>query len=362
MSLLYKDDWDRCKQFMLAWWAHDNGGRCGLAVTAPRDGATAPPEPPCPPTPEQRWRDLDYIAALNRWKHATTFYGGEAFPVWSGGYPGHTTHACYLGCAVDLDFVTGWVNTHPALAGESLDCRPLQLDEANANFQFQLALLRRGVAEAAGRSIVGVGAFGGVGDTLAWLRGSERLLYDVKDRPGEVRDAELLLMGQWCKLYSRFYELARPAAEGSTCWFGLWSPGKFYASQNDFSYMISPRTFESVFLPGLQRQLEFLDHSVYHVDGIGAFVHVDMLCGLERLAGLQILPGAGKPSPLHYLEVLKRVQSAGKNLHISISPEEVEPALGELSARGLFIQTSCQTEGEARALLKNAERWSRDRG
>ena len=68
--------------------------------------------------------------------------------------------------------------------------------------------------------------------------------------------------------------------------------------------------------------------------------------------------GAGKPSPLHYADVLKKVQTAGKNLHITIPAEEVEHALSFLSARGLFIQASTQTEAEARALLKSAERWS----
>ena len=81
---------------------------------------------------------------------------------------------------------------------------------------------------------------------------------------------------------------------------------------------------------------------------------------LPRLQALQILPGAGKPSPLQYLPVLKQVQAAGKRLHISIPAGEVQDALSQLSARGLFISTSCDTEDEARQLLAKAETWSRD--
>ena len=77
------------------------------------------------------------------------------------------------------------------------------------------------------------------------------------------------------------------------------------------------------------------------------------------LADLKI-PGAGKPSPLHYIDTLRLVQSRGKNLHITIPPEEVEPALELLSARGLFISTHCDTEEQARYLLKKAEDWSHD--
>ena len=265
------------------------------------------------------------------------FYGGEAFPQWTSGWPNYAEHPGFLGCHVELGYETGWVEPHPELAGEEINFQALKIDESNPILQFQFALLRRGVEEARGKSIPPVGAFGGTGDTLAALRSSERLLYDLTDRPEEVREAELYLMDQWCNLYDRFYEITYPVAEGSTCWFNLWAPGKFYAAQNDFAYMISPKMYKDIFLPALQRQLEFLDYAVYHVDGVGNFVHVDMLCELENLQALQISPGAGKPSPLHYMPVLKKVQAAGKNLHIGIPPNEIRSALRELSAKGLFI-------------------------
>jgi len=359
MSLLYKDDWDDAKERFKAWWAHDNFGRCGLSVTAPRKDPPRVEEPARPPTPEKRWTDLDYIGALGEYRNARTFFGGEAFPVWSYGYPGNKRLAVFLGCPLTLDFETGWLD--PILVDEDIDCHSLRIDEGEPHWQFTLSWLRRGAQEATGKSVPAVGAFGGCGDTLAALRGSDRLLYDVADRPVQVREADQFLMDLWCKVYDTFSDIVKEAAEGSTCWFGLWSPGKFYAAQNDFSYMISPQMFRDVFLPTIEKQTRFLDHCVYHVDGIGAFAHVDALLELPRLQAVQILPGAGKPSPLHYMDVLTKVQAAGKNLHISIPPEQVEPALSELSARGLFIATTCSTEDEARSLLKRAEKWSRER-
>ena len=61
------------------------------------------------------------------------------------------------------------------------------------------------------------------------------------------------------------------------------------------------------------------------------------------------------------MDTLKKVQTAGKNLHISIVAAEVEEALAHLSARRLFIDTWTRTEDEARNLLRMAERWSVDR-
>ncbi len=359
MDLIYKPDWELTQQHYLAWWAGEALGRCGLAVTAPRVDVPRSNPPAAPGDPVARWTDLDYIAALNEYQHSRTFYGGEAFPIWTGGYPGHVAIPTFLGCPISLDMETGWWD--PILTGEAWEISSLRLEKSGHWWRFGQELVQRAVKESRGRSIPSTGAFGGCGDTLAALRGTLQLLYDVSTVPDLVRETELYLMEQWIEVYEAFHQVTRDAAGGSAGWFALWSPGRFYASHNDFSYMISPRMFREIFLPAIERQLDYLDHAVYHVDGIGAFNHVDTLCELPKLQALQILPGTGKPSPLHYLEVLRKVQASGKNLHITIPPEEVEEALGLLSARGLFIETNCETEAHARWLLKQAERWSRDR-
>jgi hypothetical protein len=358
MGLLHKPDWDDAKERFLAWWEGEALGRCGLAVTAPKGKAQKGQPPTAPENPLRRWTDLDYIAELNEFQHRNTFYGGEAFPIWHGGYPGHTSIPTFLGCPLTLDMRTGW--HEPILNGDTWALDDLALDRDNRYYRFQLDLLQTAAEASRGRSVPSVGAFGGCGDTLAAARGTMRLLTDVIDRPDLVRRTELHLMGMWIEVYSTFYDIVSPAGGGSTCWFPLWSPGRFYAAQCDFSYTISPSMFTDLFVPALERQLEFLDHAVYHVDGVEAFRHVPQLCDLPRLQALQILPGAGKPSPLHYLPVLREVQARGKNLHITIPAHEVEPALRELSARGLFIATSCETETEARALLAKVEGWSHD--
>lgn len=356
MGLLYKEDWDAARERFIAWWAGAALGRCALAVTAPRKASPAMREPVRPPTPDQRWTDLDYVSALSEWRNARTFYGGEAYPVWDNGYPGHTGLAVFLGCPITLDWHTGWVR--PILQGEDLDCSSLRLDEAEPHWQFTLAWHRRAAEEAPGTCIPAVGFLGSSGDTLASLRGTERLLLDMTERPDQVRRADERLMDLWFEAYGACYDIVRDPDGGSTCWFPLWAPGTFYGVQNDFSGMISPAMYQDVFLPSIERWTERLDYSVYHVDGVNAFVHVDALCELPRLRAFQILPGAGKPSPLHYLPVLKKVQAAGKNLHISIPAREVETVLRELSARGLFIETWCGSEDEARDLLKRSESWS----
>ena len=362
MQLAYKPDWEETKERYRAFWTHEYFGRAAIAVTAPLDNPPDEAPPARPATPHARWIDLDYAAACNNYHMRRTFFGGEAFPIWTVGYPGHMSIPTFLGCPLDLDFDTGW--WHPIVTGDNLaeEVLKLRVDRAGEWWKFTLKALARAVQESAGRCIPSIGAFGGCGDTLAALRGTDRLLFDVVDRPEEVVAGEVYLMDQWCEVFEEFYRIIHAASEGSTCWFGFWSPGKTYAAQNDFSYMIGPQMFRDLFLPVIERQTRYLDHTVYHVDGIEAFAHVPALCELPRLQAIQILPGAGKPSPLHYMDTLKTVQTAGKNLQMYLAPEEVKPALEQLSARGLFISTWCRTEAEARELLKNAEKWSVDRG
>jgi len=359
-KLEYKPDWAVVKQNFIKWWKHEYFGRCAISVIAPKNKPPYLNKPPKASSIHQQWYDLEWINSVRQYEMARTFYGGEALPIWSAGYPGNTSIPVFLGAKCKLDEVTGWIE--PTVLADSLDFHKLKINKEHPDYIFHITMLRKASAWMKGKGLVTIGAFGGSGDTLASLRGTDKLLYDCIDRPEWVRECEEYLMDMWCEHYQNSYEEIKDVDEGSTCWFPLWSPGKFYAVQNDFSYMISPCMFREIFLPVIKRQTEFLDHSVYHVDGIGAFAHVEALCELPRLQAIQILPGAGKPSPLYFPEILTKVQKAGKNLHISIGAHEVKKALEMLSARGLFIDTYCDTEDDAKRLLENIERWSVDRG
>lgn len=361
MPLKFKEDWDETKERFIKWWNHEYFGRAAIAAYAPRKNPPDIQPPPAPKSPEQKWYDLDWISRNTEYYLSRLYYGGEAFPTWCAGYSGVSAIPALLGCPTRIDMDTGWwdpILTDP----DKLDFHSLHLNENTQAYKFTMQMLHRAAKESRGRFIPSMGAFGGCGDTLAALRGTEQLLIDCVERPDEVRAAEIFLMDMWCDFYDKCYDILHDTAEGSTCWFSLWSPGKFYSGHNDFSYSIGPEMFREIFLPALKRQTEFLDHTVYHVDGVNAFVHLDALFELPRLQAIQILPGAGKPSPLHYMDVLKKVQKAGKNLHLSIPPEEVQTALENLSARGLFIDTNLESEDDARELLKMAEKWSVDRG
>lgn len=361
--MLYKPDWEKTKENYKEWWAHEYFGRCAMSVTAPKASKALEEPPALPLKVEDRWLDFEYLAAANDYRMRNTYYGGEAFPSWHPGFPGCDSHAAYLGSKVTLDENTGWLEPIIETGGlTDHHYNDLKIDKDGRWWKFGRAVRHLAVRESIGKSIPSNMAFGACADVLAILRSTNKLLFDIMDCPDYVKKFDQYLMQQWIEIYEASYEITHEAAEGSTCFFELWSPGKYYCAQCDFAYMISPKMFIDIFLPSIEMQTNYLDHTVYHVDGIGNFAHVDALLELPRLQALQIQPGAGKPGPLHYMDVLRKVQTAGKNLHISIAPEEVESALESLSARGLFISTCCGNEEEAKELLKCAEKWSVDRG
>ena len=360
MSLVYKPDWEQTMQNYTAWWNREDFGRCGLAVTARKKGTEHLQAPPLPEKAADRWMDHDYLKKKNEYQMQTTFYGGEAFPIWCPGYTWEGI-STFLGMEFTLDENSAWGK--PMIAEGELtehDFRQFRIQYDSDIWKKSMAMHKLAIEESKGKSLPYICAMGSVGDVLAGLRSTNQLLYDMIDCPEYVHDFEMYLIEIWNEVFCHLYDMVKDASYGATIpWMGMWAPGKFYIPQNDFSYMISTEMYRNVFLDALERNLEMLDYSIYHVDGIEAFRHVDMLCELERLNGLQILPGDGKPSPLHFMDVLKRVQDAGKNLHISISPKEVPAALENLSSKGLFINTWCETEDEARELIRYAEKNSR---
>ena len=58
-----------------------------------------------------------------------------------------------------------------------------------------------------------------------------------------------------------------------------------------------------------------------------------------------------------WIPLLKRIQAAGKSLHLSVWPGEVQTLLEELKPEGLMLNTHVSSEAEARDLLAKVAQW-----
>jgi len=113
--------------------------------------------------------------------------------------------------------------------------------------------------------------------------------------------------------------------------------------------------FEEFFLYEIKEFSEYLDNSIYHLDGPCALGNLDYLLAIDSLDGIQWVPGAGVKPMREWVDVCSKVLNSGKCLQIFCEPDEVDFLLFKLKHKGLFLCTYCQTEDEAYHLLEKVE-------
>jgi len=354
MNIELKNDWDEATERYKAWWEGEIIDRVAIQVTAPRVGYQRK-HIPAPSDLEQRWLDTDYRIAAAEEGMRATFYGGEAFPQF---YPnlGPDVFAGYLGCDIIFSHGTSWAQ--PLAVPEGEDFPEIKFDPENRWWKKILEMTQAAVDSSNGRYFVGLTDLHGGGDALAAIRGQQALCYDLVDRPQKVKKAMEFLEDFWFLVYDAAHQITLQNMQGSSTWLSVWSPGKYYAVSCDFAALISPEMFNDFFLPEVIAEIEWLDRSLFHLDGPDAIPHLDALLNIPKLGGIQWVPGAGAPSVRQWIPLLKKIQAAGKLLHLSVGVDEIEPLLEELSPKGVMFSTGCGSEADARELLNKAKKFT----
>jgi len=339
-----------------------------IAVTAPaadvrRSGSEEEPTVAL----ETRWTDGEYILQRNLRRFEETYFAGDAFPqIWLNlGASGHA--AFFTGAKYGFDVSTIWFE--PSLRDESATDAALPSIEFDTNAPLYLATLdlaRYFTNEAQGRFFVSMPDTSGNLDALAHLRGNEGLLIDMMTRPEWVHRELPRVQEAWRQTVESVYQITNENNDGGSTigWLNTWAPGRHAQMQCDLSVMISPADFVEFAIPEMNEQIEWMDHSLYHFDGVDQERHLDALLGLDGLQAIQFTCVAGQPSPIHFLPLLKRIQEAGKSLVIPLyegaEQAEIVTLLEELSSRGLMIVACADTPEEADALVRLAGRYTHD--
>jgi 5-methyltetrahydrofolate--homocysteine methyltransferase len=283
-------------------------------------------------------------------------YCGDSFPQWWMNF-GPGMMAGFLGSDVNSVSETVWFTPAEEIPVESLT---FDFDPKNAWWQRVQALTRAAVARWDGMVAVGHTDLGGNLDIIASFRDTQQLLFDVIDQPEQIERLVARTTELWIQYYDAQEAVIHPPCRGTTCWTPIWSPGKTYMLQCDFSYMISPAMFERFVMPDLVACCEHVDHGFYHLDGKGEIPHLDRLLSIERLRGIQWIPGDGQPAPHEWLPLLKRIRDGGKLCQLFVTPEGALTIVRNLGGRGfLFVIYQEEDESldpaEAQAFLKTLE-------
>ena len=325
------------------WWAGTLDGPL-MAVTVwgahPRAGRAKAPALSQRSCADFRWTPEELIETLDE-ELSTLEFAGDAFPRVNLDAFGPGVLAAF--CGAKLDNSSGQVWFFPDRE------RPIQeihahYDPDNIWSRRIKAIYRAGLDRWGKTVAMGMPDLGGVMDAAASLCGTENLLLDLVDEPEEV----LRLVGEvetaWVDAYRDFASVLHPAGAGYTDWSGLLSPDPSYIIQCDFCYMIGNEMFRRFVLPTLARDTERLTNTIYHLDGIGELCHLDSILELPNLNAVQWVYGAGKPGPMHWLDVYRKIRAAGKRMMVVGGPREALDVIGALGGDGVYCNLGAGAE------------------
>ena len=288
---------------------------------------------------------------------------GDAFPRWFPNF-GAGVLAAFLGSPVEEVNDTTWF--HPAnnfdLSNDFLD-----LDENNSWYQRVIETTSQAVKRWGNQVCIGIPDLGGNLDILASIRSSQSLLMDLYDQSDKVGNFSRQVTEIWLKVFDQLYEISKSSGLGTAGWGPLWMPGPGYMLQSDFCYMISPAMFQQFVSPDLVACCNHFPYAFYHLDGKGQIRHLDQLLQIDRLRGIQWIPGDGAPPPEEWIDLLSRIRLAGKLCQVYVTPRGAQMIIRELGGEG-FVFTLWEddetghrdlTPAEADAALEMLEKeWS----
>jgi hypothetical protein len=200
-------------------------------------------------------------------------------------------------------------------------------------------------------------------DTLAAMRGTEQLLFDLIERPAWVHKRLDEITEAYAEVFDRLYEMIRFDGGAAFCIFMIWGLGKTAKVQCDVSCMISPAMFGEFVTLYLERQCRRLDNTLYHLDGTTALQHLDALLAMDFIKAIQWTPQAGQPRPgsSEWYELYRRIKSAGKAVQATlVEPDEVEPLIQAVGPEGLFIMSRASSQQQGERLLEATEQYRRE--
>lgn len=349
------ESWEKTKERFAALWEREITDRCCIAVTAPKKGSGCVPEK-LPDRDEDKvkfWTDGEWILKRNMERFENTYYAGDAFPVlWLNlGAAGHAGY--FRGARYQFEDTVWFFPSVHDLEQDVLEFAPDGL-----LYRKTLELAEYFANESRGRFMVSMPDTSGNLDVLAHLRGTENILMDMVTDEERVLESLGKVQEVWKRTNREVFDIVRKSNDGGSCigWLNTWAPGLHAQMQCDISVMLSPDYFNRYAVPELEEQASFLQYPLYHFDGVEQIRHLDMLLSVDKLRMIQWTCVAGQPSPLEYIDVLKRIQHAGKGLLLIVKPKEAEVLLQQLSSKGLYLVVHADSEGEADAIVKLAER------
>lgn len=351
---LYRKDVEQAFDRLTTWWQGGDIGRPVMLITAKRsEPVEAIPIMAEPAGWSTRYSTSDFAYRVNLAARAciNTDYYGEAIPHIAPDL-GPNCLALYLGCQGVEGIDTVWFE--PCIEEPESAC--FAADRTNFYWDFTLRLAHKQVEIGEGRFLSSFPDLIEGLDTLAAMRGTQKLLFDLIDRPEWVQQSLAQITQRYFDYYDVLYDLIKDWRGGSHFW--AWAPGRMAKLQCDFSAMISPDMFEEFMVPVLQTMTARVDYCIYHWDGPGALRHHDHLLAIPKINAIQWTPGAGAVTVADHKwwPYYHKTIEAGKKMVLLQYPsvEELRALKREFGSqlKHFLISIEAQSQQEAEEILQ----------
>lgn len=342
------ENFDKLQERYSRFWAREND----MPILLLRGSKGKGEYPTPPPNLKDRWCDIDYLIASERAHLKNSFFLGDSFPLVNPNL-GPDIFGASLGGDIIFEETTSY--SVPFIEDWTED---FSFKEDNSWWQKIKEITQAFVEDSKGEYIVGVTDLHSGADGLVSIRGPQNLCLDVFDRPEVFLNSSCVLLPAFKKQFEELYKITQKYQKGTSNWMGLYNIDPWYVTSSDFICMISNDCFNELILPELLEEIDYLKgNTIFHLDGPGALQHLDTLLEIPNLSGVQWVYGAGQPSARYWLDVLKKIQAAGKCINIGLQREDVEIIFNELKPEGLSCYFEfAYTEWEAHDILKLAEK------
>jgi len=355
----WKANWEETKKNFTNWWNHE-----GLIL-----GVWQPPQsnrsvhencekPRAAVSLEESFANPGLRARTNHWVLSRSIFPADALPI-SDTDIGPGSLALFIGSEPGFSPDTVWfkpsIQEHPR--PENLP--PCRFDDSNRWWRVTEATLRACAELGRGKYLVGCPDLVENIDILAALRDPQTFLIDLVERPDWVEARVREINQVWFTAYERIYDIIKDGDGGSAFGaFSLWGPGKTAKVQCDAAAMISPAMFNRFVVPALTEQCEWLDYSMYHLDGTHAMGHLDALLEIEALKAIEWTPQSGIEGGGHsrWHGMYRRIVAAGKSVQIlGVEKQEVHPLLDAVGNKGVYLMPDWRNQAEVDEFLDLVE-------
>ena len=349
MKLEFKPDLQPALDMWAKFWTGRNT-RPIILSTLPKPGCKVVDPPPYLTAFDGDFHDLG--RQLLAWGETHDFLG-ETIPNYYLEF-GPETFSAYLGCELKLaeDRSTSW--TIPFV--EDWDRTEIRFHRDGYWWQRTLKAYDILHHYLDGRMMLGAPTLVANLDTLSSLRGPQRLVFDLIDRPHQVKRA----LEQVCQAHSEV--MAALAKEldmdtlGAVNVEGLYFAGRHSRPQCDFSAMISPAMFREFVIPCLKREAQDAGAFTYHLDGQNAICHTEALCELKALDIIVYAIGAGTEDR-DWNFLYEKIDQLGKGqiIYHDMTPDKIKHIWQSYKSKKLVFIPSSTTGLEVIDLISELE-------